>query len=168
MKEFFKINEQKILVTLVSYAVFYILDQMLLTPVEKIYLPEIVSQLATVSSLFWVLRFFQEIITFYAIACFAYWYITSDRKNKIMEKGFFYYLIPNRINLIVMLGGYAIFYIFNALLYIPINDLFMPPTEIPTTFPLTLILVRLFFDLATFYIIGSFAHWLIVYFKKGK
>lgn len=168
MKDFFKPNGQKAIITLASYAVFYILDQLLLTPAENVYLPETVKQIYSVSSLFWVFRFFQEIITFYSIACFAYWYITLDRKNKTMGKGFWSYLKPNKINLLLMLTGYAIFYISNALLYIPINDLFLPPSDTTEAFPLALIFIRLFFDLATFYVIGSFAHWMVEYLKKGK
>jgi hypothetical protein len=83
-----------------------------------------------------------------------------------MGKPFLEYLKPNKINLILMFAGYAIWYISNILIYNPIHALYFPTPDKITPTPLELSIIRTFFDSLVFYIIGSFACWLSYYFKE--
>ena len=83
-----------------------------------------------------------------------------------MTESFSFFLKPNKINITLMLTGYAIWYIFGVLLYGPINAFYFPVAESVQPNPLDLIMVTLFVDLLMFYLIGSFSFWLVDYFKE--
>lgn len=83
-----------------------------------------------------------------------------------MGKSFSECFKPNKINLILMLSGYAIWYIFGTVLYAPLNAIFIPPSETVQAPPLELNIITLFLDLLVFYLVGSFAYWLVYYFKE--
>ena len=120
------------------------------------------------------MRLVTEIATFYLISCFSFWFLDKVRDKKnwsddiSMAKSFTECLYPNKINIILTLSGYGIWYAFSTLVYLPITDVLLPPipSGIEVSYPYSLTVIRLLFDLLNFYLIGSFALWLVHFFKE--
>lgn len=83
-----------------------------------------------------------------------------------MSKSFLECLRPNKINLVLMLSAYAIWYVAGTLIYQPLNAFYFPPAESVEPSPFQLTVITLFSDLAILYLIGAFAYWLVYYFKE--
>ena len=84
-----------------------------------------------------------------------------------MSKNYATFIKPNKVNLILMLVGYALFRIFDVLFFGPLYEFYVPITEgSAPPYPLELSILQLTFNLVTFYLIGSFAYWLANYFKS--
>ncbi len=96
-----------------------------------------------------------------------------------MGKSFWECLKPNKINLILMIVSYGIWYASGVLLYSPLNSFYFSMTQnvepnytdymtsdyVPST-PIGLSIITVLIDLLVFYFIGSFAYWLVYYFKE--
>lgn len=71
--DFLKPNNEKVIITIFSYGLFYVIDFIARGPAEAFYSPKIYQQILSAPYTFWILRSLQEIFTFYIIASFAYW-----------------------------------------------------------------------------------------------
>ncbi len=82
--DFLKPNNEKVIITIFSYGLFYVFDTILRGPVEVFYTPNIYQQFLSAPYTFWIFRFLQEIIAFYIIASFFYWFLNlKSYKSKI-------------------------------------------------------------------------------------
>ena len=77
-----------------------------------------------------------------------------------MPESFWSCLAPNRINIILAISGYGIWYAYGTLAYGPLNEFFLSST-VDGSYPYALTLIRFIFDFLSFFIIGSFALWLV-------
>ena len=161
-KELIKPKKEKVILTAIGYFIFIILDILTLSPLESVYIPAETQQILNAPWIFWTLRTAQELITFYIISVVAYWYINLLKSSG--NKTFLDYIKPNKINTILMLLGYSIFIISDTLLYTPIVNAFTPQST-TSQFSFALAIITLVFYLILFYLIGSFANWLLDYKK---
>ncbi|MBI2543488.1 MAG: hypothetical protein HYW24_04870 [Candidatus Aenigmarchaeota archaeon] len=177
LTNFLKPNKEKFLITVSSFFIFYILDILVLSPAEVILTPEVTDIIFNAPISFWILRLLQELVTFYLLASFTFWFLNLKIIQKFKpsnRKSFLGWMKPNKINLILMLTGYAIFYITDTLIYAPLFSFYIMPymtldaailTELVNT-PLSLMFIRLGFDLVVFYLIAFFSSWLV--YRKDK
>ncbi len=81
--EFLRPNREKLLITFFGYGMFYVFDILILSRVEEFYIFSVTQQILSNPISYWILRFFYEIIIFYIIASFAYWFLHLKNSYKV-------------------------------------------------------------------------------------
>ena len=169
MLKFLKPNGEKIAITIFAYFIFYLLDYLVLSQAEIFYTPESAEEMGYFPSGFWIIRTVMEILTFYIIACCAFWIANYEKfrpSGELTKDSLLKYLKSNKINVMTMVFGYSVFGILSVLTYSPLVEFYSTSAESTLPDPFMFTTIRALFDLAVFYLVGVFTHWLL-YPKKN-